>query len=151
VTAQRVSRGAAVTGVDALEEMLAGARRRAPSANLVHGDALDCDVGDGFDRVVLSFVLHNFDAEGRVAMLRRAARAMALDGRLGVLDWALPVGRRRAGWWRWFLRRLEPSPTVPEVLEGALAREAPVAGLRVDRQARAVGGRAQILVLRRAA
>ena len=72
VTARLLDAGAEVVAVDALPEMLAGARRRAPAATIVEGDALTTEVGDGFDRTVLSFVLHNFDHGGRVSLLRRA-------------------------------------------------------------------------------
>jgi ubiquinone/menaquinone biosynthesis C-methylase UbiE len=148
VTARLLAAGAEVVAVDALPEMLAGARRRAPDAMLVEGNIIDIDVGDGYDRVVLSFVLHNFDAEGRVQLLRRAADALAPTGRIGVLDWALPAGRARAALWRRLLAALEPSPTVPQILDGALAVEVPAAGLQVDDHRPTAGGRAQILVLK---
>jgi demethylmenaquinone methyltransferase/2-methoxy-6-polyprenyl-1,4-benzoquinol methylase len=151
VTALLLERGADVTGVDALEAMLVGARRRAPEATLVVGDAMEAQPGRDFDRVVLSFVLHNADAAGRVALLRRAADLRRGDGRIGVLEWAQPAGHRRRRWWRRLLERLEPSPSVAEVLDGALDADVAAAGLAVDRREPAVGGRAQVLVLHRAA
>jgi ubiquinone/menaquinone biosynthesis C-methylase UbiE len=149
VTARLLAAGADVIAVDALPAMLDRARTRAPGARFVEGDVIQADVGDGFDRVVLSFVLHNFDGRGRVRVLRRAELALAPGGRIGVLDWALPTGRVRAGLWRWFLGRLEPSATVPDVLHGALDVDLPAAGLRQTDRRRAVGGRTQILVLGR--
>jgi demethylmenaquinone methyltransferase/2-methoxy-6-polyprenyl-1,4-benzoquinol methylase len=147
VTAVLVDRGARVVGVDGMEEMLVGARRRAPRATLLLGDAVDTDVGTGYDRVVLSFVLHNFDADGRTRLLRRAAGALAPDGLVGVLEWAQPRGETTGRLWRRFLARFEPSPTVPEILDGALADEIRSVGLHVVERQLAVGGRAQILVL----
>jgi ubiquinone/menaquinone biosynthesis C-methylase UbiE len=147
VTARLVAAGAEVVAVDALPDMLAGARRRAPAATLVQGDVIDADVGGGYDRVVVSFVLHNFDAEGRVRLLRRAADALAPGGRIGVLDWALPHGFARGALWRRFLAALEPSPTVTELLDGALDADVPAAGFQVLHRRPAAGGRAQILVL----
>lgn len=122
VTARLVAAGAEVVAVDALPAMLVSTRRRAPSATFVEGDANDAEVGANHDHVVLSFVLHNFDAEVRTRLLRRAASALAPSGRIGVLDWALPRGRLRGVLWRRFLRALEPSPTVRELLHGALDR-----------------------------
>lgn len=149
VTAPLLAAGADVVGVDALPEMLAAARRRAPGATLVQGDILDADVGGGYDRVVLSFVLHNFDANGRVRLLRRATAGLTPEGRIGVLDWALPSGRSRSALWRRFLTALEPSPTVTELLHGALDADIPVAELRILDRWPAAAGRAQILLLAR--
>ena len=58
----------------------------------------------------------------RVALLRRAASGLVDgSGRIGLLEWAEPAGRLRGRMWRRFLARLEPSPSVPEILDGALA------------------------------
>jgi ubiquinone/menaquinone biosynthesis C-methylase UbiE len=150
VTARLLAAGARVVAVDRLPAMLAAARRRAPGATFVEadldGDALEADVGGGYDRVVLSFVLHSFDTDGRTRLLARAAAALAPAGQIGVLDWALPAGRLRAAGWRRFVTALEPSPTARQVLEGALDRDIPSAGLRVDARRPAAGGRAQILL-----
>lgn len=147
VTARLLAAGADVVAVDALPEMLAAARRRAPDATLLQGDIVDADVGGGYDRVVLSFVLHNCDAAGRVRLLSRAAALLAPGGRIGVLDWAVPRGRARGAAWRRFLDALEPSATVGDVLDGALDADAIAAGLHLHDHRPAAGGRAQILVL----
>ena len=147
VTARLLAAGAEVIAVDALSEMLARTRRRAPGATLIQGDVVETDVGGGFERVVLSFVLHNFDAEGRVRLLRRAAEALAPGGRIGLLDWDLPSGPARAALWRRFLAVLEPSPHIGELLDGALDADIAAAGLQVVDQRTAAGGRTQILVL----
>lgn len=147
VTARLLAAGAEVVAVDALHEMLDRARQRAPGATLVEGDAIKADIGTGYDRVVLSFVLHNFDAEGRVRLLRRAAVALAPAGRIGILDWAQPSGRVRARLWRRFLTALEPSPAVPQLLDGALDADIPAADLEIRAHRRAAGGRTQILLL----
>lgn len=149
VTARLLAAGADVVAVDALPAMLDRARTRAPRATFVEGDAIMSEVGDGFDRVVLSFVLHNFDRPGRVRILRRAELALAPGGRIGVLEWALPPGRVRARLWRWFLDTLEPSATVPDVLDRTLDVDVAAAGLRETDRRSSTGGRTQILVLRR--
>lgn len=170
VTALLAARGAEVVAVDALAAMMDGARRRVPSARFVEGDILDVDTGDGYDRVVLSFVLHNFDEAGRTEVLRRSAAALADGGLVGILDWALPSGKRRADLWRRFLTRVEPSkgdnastpidgddamqrmylegsaPNVLGVLEGKLDGEIDAAGLTVRDRRRMANQRAQVLI-----
>jgi len=146
VTEQLVAKGADVVAVDALADMLARARQRAPQAEFVEGDITSLGLPGPFDRVVLSFVLHNFDATGRHAVLTQSATRLAGGGAIGILDWALPAGRLRSGAWRRFLHRLEPSPIVSEILAGCLAHDIPGAGLRVSCQRPAAGGRAEILV-----
>ena len=148
VTARLLASGVEVVAIDEIPEMLAAARRRAPGATFVKGDAIEAQVAGPFDRVALSFVLHGFDAQGRLALLRRAAAALGNGGRIGVLDWALPSGDIRGRVWRRFLRALEPSSTTTdEVLNGALEGEISEAGLRIESWSRVAGGRAQILVL----
>jgi ubiquinone/menaquinone biosynthesis C-methylase UbiE len=138
--------GATVTAVDALPDMLVRAQERAPRSTFVQGDLGEIDLPAAFDRVVLSFVLHNFDTPGRVAVLALARRHLLDGGSVGILDWALPPGALRQRIWRGFLRRIEPSPTVGEILGGALVRDLATAGLRIDASHTVVGGRAQILI-----
>lgn len=148
LTAPLLAAGAEVTALDALPAMLEAARRRAPGARFLRGDAIRTDVGGGYDRVALSFLLHNFDSGDRRRLLRRARAALSGGGRVGILEWALPAGSIRKTLWRRFLRALEPSPSVLEILDGVLEHEAPAAGLRVVERRWVAGGRAQILVLR---
>ena len=138
--------GAVVTAVDALSEMLVRARQRAPEATFVHGDLTQVDVAGPFDRVVLSFVLHNFDAHGRRMVLNQSRTRLAAGGAIGVLEWDMPSGRTRRSLWRRFLHRIEPSPSVEEILAGALAEDVAAAGLRSTLRQPVAGGRAQIVV-----
>lgn len=146
VTARLVAAGAQVTAVDALAEMLTAARRRAPTASLIQGDALDIPIDGGYEWVVLSFVLHNFDAAGRQRLLSRSADLLCPGGRVAVLDWSCPGGRRHAQLWRRFLRVLEPSPTVLEVAEGALTDDLAAVELELLGERQASHGRCRILV-----
>jgi demethylmenaquinone methyltransferase/2-methoxy-6-polyprenyl-1,4-benzoquinol methylase len=146
VTSLLLARGADVTAVDALAAMLDGARRRAPTATFVEGDAFTVSVGDYFDLVVLAFVLHNLDADHRRRLLARAAGALH-DGRIGILDWSTPHGWMAAPWRR-FLHRLEPSPSVDDILDGSLGDDLRAAGVDVTHHRRIAGGRAQVLVAR---
>jgi demethylmenaquinone methyltransferase/2-methoxy-6-polyprenyl-1,4-benzoquinol methylase len=149
VTAALTAADTDVVAVDAIADMLSTARRRAPTATFVHGDAFTADIGGDYDRVVLAFVLHNFDPEGRVRLLDRARRALAPDGRVGVLEWAQPHGCTRAALWRRFLTALEPSPTVTQVLDGALDADITAARLTVAYRRPAAGGRTRVMVLTR--
>jgi ubiquinone/menaquinone biosynthesis C-methylase UbiE len=147
VTAELLAAGADVTALDALPEMLVAARRRAPAATFVQGDANESDLGTGHDRAVVSFVLHNLDAAGRAALLRRATDSLGAGGRIGILDWCSPRNRVAARAWRAFLGWLEPSATVTEVLDGAIAADADRAGLRVEARHTVANGRAEVIVL----
>jgi ubiquinone/menaquinone biosynthesis C-methylase UbiE len=146
VTEQLTAAGAMVTAVDALPEMLARARARAPEADFVEADITSLELEGSFDRVVLSFVLHNFDAGGRHTVLAQSTERLAPGGAIGILDWATPRSGLRSRAWSRLLHRLEPSPAVSEILAGCLTRDIQGAGLRVTCQLPAAGGRAQILV-----
>ncbi len=150
VTAQLVAAGADVVAVDRLSAMLARARKRAPGATFIEGDAIEAEVGSGYDRAVLSFVLHSFEAAERIRLLRRAAAALAPGGLIGVLDWSLPPGPVRAALWRRFLTALEPAaPSVQQLLAGTLEADIPASGLHIASRRLVAGGRAQVLVLER--
>jgi ubiquinone/menaquinone biosynthesis C-methylase UbiE len=147
VTAKLLAAGADVVAIDVLPAMLARARTRAPDAAFVEGDIMEVELGTDYDCVVLSFVLHNFDVDGRLRLLRRAAAALAPGGRLGVLDWSLPSGLIRSVLWRRFLSVLEPEgDTTQQLLSGALDADIPAAGLSIVRRHRVAGGRAQVFV-----
>jgi SAM-dependent methyltransferase len=85
------------TGVDVSEEYIARARARAgASATFYSGDATAFDLPvAGFDLILAIGVLHHLD-DGQVAqMLRRAATALAPDGRMVTVDPTLTSGQ---GW-----------------------------------------------------
>jgi ubiquinone/menaquinone biosynthesis C-methylase UbiE len=71
-----------VVGLDASERMLALARRKAPHAAFVQGDALALPFGDGaFDRVFTSYFychLEDEDRERFLAEARRVARELVV-------------------------------------------------------------------------
>jgi ubiquinone/menaquinone biosynthesis C-methylase UbiE len=162
-----------VVAIDALPAMMEGARRRVPSATFIEGDILDIALGEHYDRVVLSFLLHNFESADRTEVLRRSGSALAEGGLIGILDWALPTGKRRADLWQRYLTRVEPSkghdevaasdgadgmrrtyiegtaPNVLGVLEGRLDEEIQAAGLRVRERRHVANQRAQILIASR--
>lgn len=148
VTARLLNAGARVVAVDALPAMLDAARRRAPQATFVLGDFEAADVGADFDRVILSFVLHNFDAAGRRRVLAKAVGVLRSGGSVGILDWAQPEQRALASLWRRFLTRLEPSQSVTEILDGGLEADLASAGLVTTSHRRVSLSRAQIIIAR---
>ena len=147
VTTELVRAGASVVAVDRLPEMLVVAQRRAPAATFVQGDVTHVRNDGEFDLVVLSFLLHSFDASGRRSLLRSSARALAPGGRIGILDWSSPTDRLRSSLWRRFIARLEPSPTAQEVAEGAIGDDLDAEALSVTRSRIVAGHRAEILVV----
>lgn len=150
VTAELAKAGASVVAVDRLPEMLEAARRRAPAARFVEADVASVPLEGTFDVVVLSFLLHSFDAEGRRALLRRSADALPVGGRIGILDWSSPRDAIRSSLWRRFIGRLEPSPTAREVVDGALRADLAAESLSVVRSRPVAGHRAEVLVAERA-
>src|SRR5688572_13141762 len=149
VTAELLAAGAQVVAVDRLPAMLTRARQRAPRAVFIEGDVFEAEVEGAYDRVVLSFVLHNFESEARIRLLRGATARLAHGGSIGVLEWALPSGRLRAALWRRFLRALEPAKgSVQDVLAGKLESDVANSDLQIARRQRVAGGRAEIVVLR---
>ena len=146
VTERLVATGAHVVAVDALPAMLVGARRRAPRATFVEGDALTVDLAGSFDAIVLSFVLHNLDTDQRRTLLKRSRSLLGQNGRVAILEWALPRSARRARVWRGLLARIEPSPNVAEVLDGALGTDLATTGLRVIQHRLLTGGRTQLVL-----
>jgi hypothetical protein len=111
-------------------------------------DLTTFDAGDDHDRAVLSFVLHNFDAATRQAVLRRSGDAVRDGGLVGVLDWAAARGGFAGGVRRRLVNGIEPSPTAGELLDGALDDDIAGAGLELQSRHRVANGRAEILVLR---
>ena len=80
LAAAAAARGAAVTGVDIAEGMLAEARRRHPDIEFVRADAESLPFGDGaFDVALGAFIVNHLpDAEAAVAEMTRVARRVAL-------------------------------------------------------------------------
>ena len=148
VTARLLATGAHVIAVDALPEMLNGARRRAPAAEYLIGDIFDIEPTGTFDAVVLSFVLHNLGAQRRRQLLAKYIPLLRPDGCVAILDWAQPAGRLRAAAWRSILSRIEPSPSVGQILNGALSEDLVSTGLEVSERRPLAGGRVQLLLAR---
>ncbi len=57
------------------------------------GDFMTDPLGEGFDVVYISNILHMFGPEGCIGLLRRAAGALTSDGRLLIKDFFLAESR----------------------------------------------------------
>jgi len=100
--------GCPIWGTDFSAEMLAQARAKLPAAVLVQADLTDewpPLLDRRFDRIVSSYVLHEFDLATKVSILLRAALRLAPGGRIVIGDIAFPTAEEReAARVRWYER-----------------------------------------------
>lgn len=89
LTAAIAERGAEATGLDFSPEMVARARRAAPAAKIVEGDATVLPFGDaGFDAVICNFgMMHIADQPKALSEIRRVLKP---GGRFALATWAMP-------------------------------------------------------------
>lgn len=96
VAARAAAQGAAATGLDFSETMLAFARSRSPDVDFVQGDATALPFADGsFDGVVAAFVLLHLGAPERA--VAEAARVLTPGGRAAFTVWDVPARGRWLG------------------------------------------------------
>ncbi len=107
-------RGAHVTGLDFSHAMLERARRKDPSIDWVHGDALALPFEDAsFDGATVGFGVRNVD--DLEAGLRELRRVLRPGGRLGILEITTPRGALAPFYRVWFDRIV---PLLGKVLPG---------------------------------
>ncbi|HEY4345545.1 MAG TPA: methyltransferase domain-containing protein [Parvibaculum sp.] len=148
VTKLLVARGADVTAVDGSEQMLSRARRRAPGARFEKQQLETLDAAGTFDLVLFSFVLHELPRGLRAQALAAGVRSLVPNGRIAVLDHAVPGSGRFAQAWRGFLMKLEP-PSVAECIERGYDTELEAAGMRVTAHYALAGGTAALTIAER--
>jgi putative AdoMet-dependent methyltransferase len=100
LAARFAAQGCALWGIDFSAEMLARAKEKLPEAVLVHVGLLDvwpAELHQPFDRIVSSYVLHEFDLPTKMVLLQRlAGQHLATRGRIVVGDIAFPTTGARA-------------------------------------------------------
>jgi putative AdoMet-dependent methyltransferase len=94
-----VDLGCKVWGVDFSPEMLARAGEKLPKVVLVQASLLDewpAELERRFDRIVSAYVLHEFDLETKVALLRKLGDGhLAGGGRMVIGDISFPTAQAR--------------------------------------------------------
>jgi len=97
LTAKLVDLAGEVWGTDFSEEMLLKARVKVPQARFVRWDVRDCwpsELPPKFDRIVSTYVFHEFDDAAKLRLLIDLARnQLRPDGRLVIGDIAFPDER----------------------------------------------------------
>ncbi|CAN5786178.1 N/A [soil metagenome] len=81
-----LDRGAVVTSVDRSRPMLARARRRAPESTYIEHDVTTFATEERYERVVLSYILHELTQPQRAAVLATARAALVPFGTVCVVD-----------------------------------------------------------------
>lgn len=137
MTRQLLDRGARVTGVDRSAPMLARARMRAPEATYIQHDVPTFRSDETYDRVILSYILHELDRDQRASTLAMARDALAPGGFVGIVDFDDSAREPVRTLIDLYLRVAEP-PSAREWARDGFRTEVPAAGLRVIRSA-AVG------------
>ncbi len=100
LTAHLVALSAEVWGIDFSEEMLRQARAKVPTARFVRFDLQDpwpSELPDRFDRIVSTYVFHEFDDDDKVRLLVGLARnRLTPGGRIVIGDITFPDDRELA-------------------------------------------------------
>jgi ubiquinone/menaquinone biosynthesis C-methylase UbiE len=149
MTRQLLDRGAEVTGVDRSPHMLDRARARAPEASFVESDVTSYAPTGHYDRVVLSYILHELEERERAAALRIARAALAPGGLVGVVDFDDSAREPVRTLIDLYLRVAEP-PSAREWATTGFRRELGAAGLAVVHSAPVGWGTARVGLARRA-
>jgi demethylmenaquinone methyltransferase/2-methoxy-6-polyprenyl-1,4-benzoquinol methylase len=139
--------GARVTALDGSSRMIERAERKAPGAKYECQDlrSLRLDGAERYDLVLFGFVLHEFEVEERRVLFEQARRVLAPNGRVAIVDHAVPEKGSFAQAYRRFLLSLEP-PTVRSVIERGYDAELHAAGLCVSERAVLARGAAMFVV-----
>lgn len=132
MTRQLLDRGAVVTGVDRSPPMLARARNRAPEATFVEHDVPTFRPDGVYDRVILSYILHELDRDARAMTLAMARDALAPGGLVGIVDFDDSAREPVRTLIDLYLRVAEP-PSAREWARQGFREEVASVGLRVVR------------------
>lgn len=128
--AEAVSRGLAVTGLDATPELIELARRRVPAARFDVGDLEALPYADGAFDLVTGFNSFQYAANPTRA-LREARRVARVAGRVVAVVWGDPAHCESVGYVR-ALGALLPPPPPGTPGPFALSEDGALAGLLAD-------------------
>jgi ubiquinone/menaquinone biosynthesis C-methylase UbiE len=144
VTALMLARGADVLALDGSARMLEQARRAAPAAKFSQVQLEDLSLSGSYDVVLLAFVLHELNPALRRAVLEKGLAALdTTDGRIAILDHAVPDSRLLARFWRRLLLMMEP-PSVRDCIEKGYADEIQASGGEIEAIHPLAGGTAAL-------
>lgn len=106
LTARFISKGCVVWGVDFSAEMLAQTQKKLPQAHLVQADLSGNWIENlqlPFDRIVSSYVFHEFNLETKIGLLQKiASQILSKNGLVIIADIAFPdVNIRKAASQYW--------------------------------------------------
>ncbi|HEY4057476.1 MAG TPA: methyltransferase domain-containing protein [Kofleriaceae bacterium] len=141
-----LDRGAVVTSVDRSRPMLARANRRAPEATFIEHDVTTFAPTDRYERVVLSYVLHELTEQQRAAVLAIARAALAPFGTVCVVDFDAGASRVVRPFIDAYLRAAEP-PSAREWADRGFIREVAAAGFATMHTKPVAWGTARLAVL----
>ena len=142
-----------VVGLDLSEAMLriARAKNRFPQVRFVQGDATRLPWPDSdFDASCISFGLHEMPSEVRTRVLGELSRVTRPDGKVVVVDYALPESRPFA-WLAVHMISLYERDHYADFVRSDLGAALEQAGLTVISRRPALRGVATVIVSRRAA
>ncbi|HYJ11607.1 MAG TPA: class I SAM-dependent methyltransferase [Polyangiaceae bacterium] len=148
ITSRLLRRGALVTAVDWSEPMLKIAKQRAPGVSFVKSELTEYQPQAEFDVVLLAFVLHELAPQERCKALAIAASAVAMSGRVAVVDHAAPESGLIARSMFRFVHAFEP-PSVSEWAKSTFEPELLAAGLRPYRSSMLAQGTARAVLARK--
>lgn len=146
VTRRLVDLGAEVTAVDWSLPMLRKAAKRAPSARFAHAELTSYDAPLGeFELVFFSFVLHELNEESRKRALAVASRALSTQGRIAIVDHALPEQGFIPRALSRFVHGFEPASSRSWLLDGAAERALHTTGFEPETRRPLASGMAFLL------
>ena len=91
LAARFAASGAEIWGLDFSSQMLIKAKENVPNATFLQTDLLgDWPPLPQFDRIVSSYVLHEFDLSAKLSLLTRCAQHLKRGGEIVVADIAFP-------------------------------------------------------------
>jgi demethylmenaquinone methyltransferase/2-methoxy-6-polyprenyl-1,4-benzoquinol methylase len=151
--AERVGNKGRVVGIDLSSKMIEIARKKAKSSatSFQNANSERLPFPEGmFDKVFVSFGLHEMPEDARRNTLREVYRTLKLGGSLFVLDYSLPQNPLARFAVKVLVRLLEEEFSYRMLLNGSLIAEIKEAGFEMERQELIGGGMLQMIQAKKA-